>query len=64
MCEVTHKKCNGCFYYYGEINECMYGEPDVPNNMKRKCAETEEAMRDYVENAGWASNIVIEKGNK
>lgn len=26
-----------CAYYYGEINECMYGEDGVPSDMERKC---------------------------
>lgn len=60
MNEVTYQKCNGCFYYYGEINECMYGELDVPKKMRRKCHETEESMRKYVENAEWASNVAID----
>ena len=29
--------CPGCFYYYGEGDQCMYGEPDIPYNMKREC---------------------------
>ena len=29
--------CPGCFYYYGEGDQCMYGEPDIPDNMKREC---------------------------
>lgn len=36
------KKCKGCDYYYGEINECMKGEDDVPDNMKMKCKEEEQ----------------------
>ena len=29
--------CPGCFYYYGEGDQCMYGEPDITDNMKREC---------------------------
>ena len=31
--------CKDCPYYYGEINWCMYGEEDVPDNMEQKCKE-------------------------
>lgn len=33
----TTEECFGCEYYYGEIDQCMYGEPDVPDNLVRKC---------------------------
>ena len=26
-----------CEYYFGEINECMSGEPEVTDDMERKC---------------------------
>lgn len=29
--------CPSCFYYYCEGDQCMYGEPDIPDNMKREC---------------------------
>ena len=29
--------CKDCPYYYGEINECMVGEDDVPYDLERKC---------------------------
>ena len=32
----NYEKCNGCPYYYGEIDSCMFGEEDVPDNMKKK----------------------------
>lgn len=31
------EKCNGCLYYSGEIDQCMYGEDDVPKDMIKKC---------------------------
>ncbi|MFR1874917.1 MAG: hypothetical protein ACLS2Y_08600 [Mediterraneibacter faecis] len=31
------KKCNGCPYYFGEIDQCMVGEDDIPNDMEKKC---------------------------
>lgn len=33
----TSEECPSCFYYYGEIDQCMFGEPDVPDDMVRKC---------------------------
>lgn len=35
----NYDRCNGCPYYYGEIDDCMYGEPDVPTDAPRKCKE-------------------------
>lgn len=32
-----YAKCNECPYYYGEIDNCMFGEKDISNDMKRKC---------------------------
>lgn len=37
MAESIFEKCNGCPYYFGEIDQCMVGEDDVPNDLKRKC---------------------------
>lgn len=33
------ERCNGCPYYFGEIDQCMYGEDDVPKDMSKKCQE-------------------------
>jgi hypothetical protein len=30
---------SGCAYYYGELDECMYGEPRIPNDWIRRCKE-------------------------
>ena len=30
--DEMYETCKDCPYYYGEINQCMYGE-DVPNNL-------------------------------
>ena len=38
----NYEKCNGCPYYFGEIDNCMFGEEDVPNNMKKKCEVSDE----------------------
>lgn len=35
----NYKKCNGCPYYFGEIDDCMYGEDDIPLNLQKKCEE-------------------------
>lgn len=39
----NYDKCNGCPYYFGEIDSCMYGEEDVPNDMKRKCEGADQS---------------------
>ena len=31
-----------CEYYYGEIDECMYGEPEIPANWDKKCEQKGE----------------------
>jgi hypothetical protein len=31
------EKCKDCPYYYGEIDWCMVGEENVPDNLVRKC---------------------------
>lgn len=31
------EKCNGCPYYFGEIDQCMVGEDDAPDNLEKKC---------------------------
>lgn len=33
----NYEKCNSCPYYYGEIDQCMYGEEDIPKNLEKKC---------------------------
>ena len=30
-------KCGGCPYHFAEINQCMAGEDDVPENWDKKC---------------------------
>ncbi|MFR4612192.1 MAG: hypothetical protein ACLT50_00715 [Mediterraneibacter faecis] len=37
MSESIFKKCNGCPYYFGEIDQCMVGEDDIPIDMEKKC---------------------------
>lgn len=33
----NYETCKTCPYYYGEIDQCMVGEEDVPDNLERKC---------------------------
>jgi len=33
----NYPKCHGCPYYFGEIDRCMFGEDDVPDNLEKKC---------------------------
>nr|DAG67419.1 MAG TPA: hypothetical protein [Bacteriophage sp.] len=37
MSEHNYERCNGCPYYFGEIDQCMVGEDDVPDNLEKKC---------------------------
>lgn len=39
MGEHNYERCNGCPYYFGEIDQCMVGEDDVPDNLEKKCKE-------------------------
>lgn len=36
----NYERCNGCPYYFGETDDCMYGEADVPFDLTRKCEKT------------------------
>lgn len=38
--KVDYEVCKKCQYYFGELDSCMYGEPDVPDDMERKCDST------------------------
>lgn len=37
MKNENYENCKKCPYYYGEIDECMFGEPDIPDDMERAC---------------------------
>lgn len=37
----NYEKCNSCPYYYGEIDQCMCGEEDIPKNLEKKCEGVE-----------------------
>ena len=41
--DKMYKTCKDCPYYKGEINLCMYGEEDVPNNLEKKCEVKNES---------------------
>ena len=45
MHEPNFENCNGCPYYYEEIDQCMVGDDDVPDNWKKKC-EKENIQND------------------
>lgn len=32
----NYPKCYGCPYYFGEIDSCMVGEDDIPDNLEKK----------------------------
>lgn len=34
---ILKPDCYKCPYYYGEIDQCMFGEKDVPDNLEKKC---------------------------
>ena len=40
---INYELCKNCAYYYGEIDNCMFGEEDVPNDMERKCEKEKTA---------------------
>ena len=40
--DEMYETCKDCPYYYGEVNWCMYGEENVPNNLEKKCNEGAE----------------------
>ena len=42
MDEFNFKKCNGCPYYYGEVDQCMVGEDGIPDNLEKKCEKEEK----------------------
>ena len=35
--DKKYKTCKDCPYYYKEVNQCMYGEEGVPDNLEKKC---------------------------
>ena len=35
--DEMYKTFKDCAYYYGEINQCMYEEEDVPDDLEKKC---------------------------
>lgn len=47
--DEMYETCKDCPYYYGEINWCMYGEEDVPDNLEKKCEVKNESNNISVE---------------
>lgn len=47
MSKSIFKKCNRCPYYFGEIDQCMVGEDNIPKDMEKKC-KTEGTHNDQV----------------
>lgn len=42
----NYPKCHGCPYYFGEIDSCMVGEDDIPDNLEKKChSKTEKQTK-------------------
>lgn len=35
---------SNCVYYYGEIDECMYGEPEIPSDWDKECEQKGETI--------------------
>ena len=35
--DEMYETCKDCPYYYGEVNQCMYGEECVPDDLEKKC---------------------------
>ena len=35
--DKMYETCKDCPYCYREVNLCMYGEDDVPDNLEKKC---------------------------
>ena len=35
--DEMYETCKDCLYYYGEINWCMCGEENVPDDLEKKC---------------------------
>ena len=47
--DEMYETCKDCPYYYGEINWCMYGEENVPDNLEKKCEVKNESNNISVE---------------
>ena len=35
--DKMYETCKDCPYCYREVNQCMYGEENVPDNLEKKC---------------------------
>ena len=43
--DEMYETCKDCPYYYGEINWCMYGEENVPDDLEKKCEVKNDKRR-------------------
>lgn len=42
----NYPKCHDCPYYFGEIDSCIVGEDDIPDNLEKKChSKTEKEIK-------------------
>ena len=37
--DKMYETCKDCLYCYREVNQCMYGEEGVPDDLEKKCEE-------------------------
>lgn len=37
--DKMYETCKDCPYCYREVNQCMYGEEGVPDDLEKKCEE-------------------------
>lgn len=44
--DKMYETCKDCPYCYREVNQCMYGEEDVPDDLEKKCEEKKEKKND------------------
>ena len=40
--DIINITCKDCPYYYREVNQCMYGEEGVPDDLEKKCEKKNE----------------------
>ena len=43
--DKMYETCKDCPYYFGEINWCMYGEENVPDDLEKKCEVKNDKRR-------------------
>ena len=60
--DEMYETCKDCPYYYREINWCMYGEEDVPDNLEKKCEVNNEEIEELDFCEWWEMLDDIEQG--